>query len=257
MLNAGLNIFVAGETASGKTTLMNAITTFLPVNSKVVSIENTPEVQIPHKNWIREVNKEETKNDTGEVTMFDLLKAALRQRPNEIIIGEIRGEEGKIAFQAMQTGHPVMSTFHAASVQKLIRRLTGDPINIPKAYLDNLNLVVIQHAVRGPDGKLKRRVTSVNELVGYDPVKQDFNFVETFSWDPIEDRFIFNADNNSYLLEYVIAPQKGIPRQNIKAVYQDVEKRAKILERIHQSGTVDFYDLFTMITKIEKERIVL
>ncbi len=257
MLNAGLNIFVAGETASGKTTLMNAITTFLPVNSKVVSIENTPEVQIPHKNWIREVNKEETKNDTGEVTMFDLLKAALRQRPNEIIIGEIRGEEGKIAFQAMQTGHPVMSTFHAASVQKLIRRLTGDPINIPKAYLDNLNLVVIQHAVRGPDGKLKRRVTSVNELVGYDPVKQDFNFVETFSWDPIEDRFIFNADNNSYLLEYVIAPQKGIPRNRIKEIYQDVEKRAKILERIHKSGTVDFYDLFTMITKIEKERIVL
>lgn len=257
MLNAGLNIFVAGETASGKTTLMNAITTFLPVNSKVVSIENTPEVQIPHKNWIREVNKEESKMDTGEVTMFDLLKAALRQRPNEIIIGEIRGEEGKIAFQAMQTGHPVMSTFHAASVQKLIRRLTGDPINIPKAYLDNLNLVVIQHAVRGPDGKLKRRVVSVNELVGYDPVKQDFNFVETFSWDPIEDRFIFNADNNSYLLEYVIAPQKGIPRSNIKAIYQDVEKRAKILERIHTSGTVDFYDLFTMITKIEKERIVL
>jgi flagellar protein FlaI len=95
--------------------------------------------------WIREVIRGKGGDDSGSsVTMFDLLRAALRQRPNEIIIGEIRGEEGAIAFQAMQTGHSCMATFHAASVEKLIQRLTGNPINIPKTYIDNLNLVIIQ-----------------------------------------------------------------------------------------------------------------
>ena len=103
------------------------------------------------------------------MTMFDLLRAALRQRPNEIIIGEIRGEEGAIAFQAMQTGHSAMATFHAASVEKLIQRLTGTPINIlyniPKTYIDNLNIVAIQSMVRLPNGKEGRRVVSVNESI--------------------------------------------------------------------------------------------
>jgi len=97
-------------------------------------------------------------NNSSDVGMFDLLKAALRQRPNYIIVGEIRGVEGAIAFQAIQTGHPVMSTFHAASVEKLIQRLTGDPINVPKTYVDNLNLVIIQSAVRRPNGKIVRRI---------------------------------------------------------------------------------------------------
>ena len=99
------------------------------------------------------------------MTMFDLLRAALRQRPNEIIIGEIRGAEGAIAFQAMQTGHACMATFHAATVEKLIQRLTGSPINIPKTYVDNLNLVVIQSAVRLPNGKDGRRIISISEIL--------------------------------------------------------------------------------------------
>ena len=126
MLGHGMNMFVAGETASGKTTLLNALTTFISPTGKIVSIEDTPELQVPHPNWIREVVRGSTKSSSGAaVGMFDLLKAALRQRPNEIIIGEIRGEEGAIAFQAMQTGHACMATFHAASVEKLIQRLTG------------------------------------------------------------------------------------------------------------------------------------
>ena len=167
----GLNIFVAGETASGKTTLMNAMTTFLPASDKIVSIEDTPELQVPHPNWIRGVVRDTSGSaESGpSVDMFDLLRAALRQRPNEIIIGEIRGAEGAIAFQAMQTGQSCMATFHADSVEKLIQRLTGNPINIPKTYIDNLNLVVIQNMVRLPNGKPGRRLTSLNEIVAYDP----------------------------------------------------------------------------------------
>ena len=106
---------------------MNAVTAFLHPNSKIVSIEDTPELQVPHPNWIREVIRGKAGEDSSSVTMFDLLRAALRQRPNEIIIGEIRGEEGAIAFQAMQTGHACMATFHAATVEKLIQRLTPNP----------------------------------------------------------------------------------------------------------------------------------
>ena len=139
MLGEGMNTFVSGETASGKTTMLNAITTFINPSAKIVSIEDTPELQVPHQNWIREVVRGSVSSGSS-VTMFDLLRAALRQRPNEIIIGEIRGEEGAIAFQAMQTGHACMATFHAASVEKLIQRLTGNPINVPKTYIDNLKL---------------------------------------------------------------------------------------------------------------------
>ncbi|MDD5039451.1 MAG: type II/IV secretion system ATPase subunit, partial [Dehalococcoidales bacterium] len=132
VLQEGMNAWVSGETASGKTTLMNALTTFVPPEAKIVSIEDTPEVQVPHHNWIRGVTRGSAKeSDASEVSMFDLLKAALRQRPNLIIVGEIRGAEGAIAFQAMQTGHACMSTFHAASVSKLIQRVTGNPISVP------------------------------------------------------------------------------------------------------------------------------
>ena len=117
--------------------------------------------------------------------MFDLLKAALRQRPNQILVGEIRGVEGSVAFGAMQTGHPVMSTFHAASVEKLIQRLCGDPINIPKTYVDNLNLVIIQSAIKRPDGQTVRRMISCNELVGYNAETVGFTFVQMFTWEPV------------------------------------------------------------------------
>ena len=258
MLQEGMNCFIAGETASGKTTTMNAITTFLPANAKIVSIEDTPELQVPHKNWIREVTRTAAGKKDGEgsgVGMFDLLKAALRQRPNEIIIGEIRGEEGLIAFQSMQTGHSVMSTFHASSVEKLIQRITGDPINVPRSYVDSLNLVIIQNAVRGKDGKILRRITSVSEIVGYDPISSSFSFIEVFKWNPATDTFTFTGNRNSYLMEQKIAVKKRIPENKRMRIYKDLEKRAKMLQTIHKSGVTNFYDLFTVLAKIEKERI--
>ncbi|MCX6007640.1 MAG: type II/IV secretion system ATPase subunit, partial [Chloroflexi bacterium] len=241
-IGEGMNVFVCGETASGKTTTLNAVTTFIHPNAKIVSIEDTPELQVPHQNWIREVVSSTKEGDAG-IGMFDLLKAALRQRPNEIIIGEIRGAEGAIAFQAMQTGHSVMATFHAASVERLIQRLTGAPINVPKSYMDNLNLCIIQQAVKLPDGKTGRRMTSINEIVGYDPVTQSFNFVEVFRWDPVTDIFLFTGDGNSYLLEQKIAPKLGIPPHKKRRIYAEVERRSKILEKLNQQGVKNFYDL--------------
>ena len=256
LIEEGMNCFVAGETASGKTTTLNAITTFLPPDAKVVSIEDTPELQIPLKNWTREVTRGSGKHATAsDVTMFDLLKASLRQRPNEIIIGEIRGVEGNIAFQGMQTGHAVLSTFHAASVEKLLQRLTGDPINVPKSYIDSLNLVVIQNAVKFGD-RLVRRITSINEILGYDPVNNTFSFVETFVWNPANDSFAFTANMNDYLLEYKIAPKKRIPHHKRRIIYTELEKRANTLKKIHQAGITNFYDLFSTLIKVKGEGVL-
>jgi flagellar protein FlaI len=257
-LEYGMSIFVSGETASGKTTTLNALTTFLSPENKIVTIEDTPELTVPHRNWTREVAKAKGKGEGegSEVTMFDLLKSALRQRPNQILVGEIRGVEGSVAFSAMQTGHPVMSTFHAASVEKLIQRLCGDPINIPKTYVDNLNLVIIQSAVKLPQGGTVRRMLSVNELVGYDPETQGFSFMATFVWDPATDSFTFTGRGSSYLLENKIATMLGIPESRRADIYDEVDKRAKILERLHKAGYTQFWDLFHMTTKIKKQGLL-
>ena len=253
----GMNVFIAGETASGKTTLMNAVTVFLHPTAKIVSIEDTPELQVFHPNWIREVVRGSTGEDgASSVTMFDLLRAALRQRPNEIIIGEIRGEEGAIAFQAMQTGHSCMATFHAASVEKLIQRLTGNPINIPKTYVDNLNLVVIQSAVRLPNGKEGRRILSISEIVGYDPSTDSFSYIEVFRWNPADDTFEFTGYMNSYLLEEVIAVKRGLPPQKKREIYTELTRRANILRKLKDQGVLGFYDLYQVISQAYREGVL-
>lgn len=257
VIEDGMNLFVVGETASGKTTLLNAITTFIPMSHKIVSIEDTPELQVPHANWIREVSRAPGQGEKGaSVSMFDLLKAALRQRPNVIIIGEIRGEEGSIAFGAMQTGHEVMSTFHASNVEKLIQRLTGNPISIPKTYIDNLNVVVCQNSVKLPNGKLGRRATSISEIVGYDSTTNSFSYVEVFRWNPVTDTFDFVGKRNSYLLEDKIALKRGIPPDKKMQVYSLVERRARILEKLHkEKGVRDFYELLKVLARAQQEKL--
>ncbi len=252
VIEEGMNLFVAGETASGKTTLLNAITNFFSADAKIVTIEDTPELQIPHPNWIREVIRGAAE-EAAAVTMFDLLKAGLRQRPNAILVGEIRGEEGAIAFQAMQTGHTVMATFHAASVEKLIQRITGNPINVPKTYMDNLNVIVIISAVKLPNGKSARRILSINELFGFDPVTDSFAFAEVFHWNPETDSYEFTGYMNSYLLENKIAVKRGIPPNQRRIMYQEVERRAKVLEKLHRSGVKDFYELYQVVAKAKRQ----
>lgn len=258
MLEEGMNLFCVGATASGKTTLLNAINTFMLPESKIVTIEDTPEVYVPHKNWVREVTRMMGRDSKGgEVGMFELLKAALRQRPDRIIVGEIRGEEGRIAFQAMQTGHGVMSTFHAASVEKLIQRLTGDPINIPKTYIDNLNLAIIQSAVRLADGRAARRVMSINEIIGYDSDSGTFSYLEAFRWNPATDTFEFPGYMNSYLLEQRIAMKRGIPPHRRKEIYNELQRRARIFEKLHlEKGIRAFDEFFNILAEARRQGLL-
>jgi len=256
MIGEGMNLFVSGETASGKTTLLNALTAFYPPAAKIVTIEDTPELQVPHANWTREVVRGSMSSNDGGVTMFSLLRAALRQRPNAILVGEIRGEEGAIAFQAMQTGHAVAATFHASSVEKLIQRLTGAPISVPKAYVDNLNVVCIASAVRLPNGKPGRRILSINELIGYDSQADAFSFIEVYRWVPHNDTFEATGHMNSYLLEHRIAPARGIDPQNKRAVYDELEKRARLFERLLAAGRTNFFDLYKAFSQAQRQGLI-
>ena len=252
LLENGLSLWVCGETASGKTTTLKAIIPFIRPNAKIVSIEDTPEILCPHENWTREVTRE-GEDKSASVQMYDLLRAALRQRPNYIIVGEIRGVEGAVAFQAMQTGHPVLSTFHAASVEKLIQRLTGSPIDIPKTYIDNLNAVVIQSAVRLPKtGMVERRVLSINEIIGYDPIEETFNFIELFSWEAANDSHIFRGEGMSYILEEKIATMKGLSVREKRKIYEELFIRKEILRLMANNGIIDYYDSWRVFRKIHE-----
>jgi len=246
LLENNMSIWFCGETASGKTTLLRASCVFINPHYKIISIEDTPEIVVPHDNWVREVTR--GSEEGAGIELFDLLKAALRQRPNYIIVGEIRGKEASVAFQAMQTGAPVLTTFHAGSIEKLVQRLTGSPIEVPKTYIDILNCVVIQSAVRIPrTGKVERRVLSVNEIVGYDPIEGRFNYIELFNWKPAEDEHEFRGRGSSHLLENKIAVMRGIDRRNLGAIYDDLMLRARLLRKLVDLGVYDYLKVWKLV----------
>lgn len=253
LLENKMSIWICGETASGKTTSLSALMTFMPRDYKIVSIEEVPEVYVPHKNWIREVVRDTGNAGSEEgVTMFALLKAALRQRPTYIIVGEVRGAEGNIAFQAMQTGHPSIATFHAATVGKLVQRLTNFPINVPKTHIDNLNAALFQSAVHDYEtGKYKRRVMTINEILGYEPADQAFNFIEVFSFDPSTDKVEFRGLGTSYLLDNKIAIMKGYTGTEIKKIYDELFMRAEILEYMIALGILEYDDVLDSILYVQ------
>jgi len=247
MLAEGMSCFINGETASGKTTTLMALTAFIPSNWKIVTIEDTPELTLPHSNWITEATRD-TGHESSSVTMFDLLKAALRQRPNYIFVGEIRGAEANIAFQAMQTGHPVVSTFHAANMTALIQRITNPPMLIPKTNVENLNIGLFQGAVQGPGGKRVRRVLSINEILGYNPEGGNIMFIPVFNWDPGTDEVKFRGRGSSALFVQKLLEKRGMHKKDEGLLYEELELRAKILQRMMEKRIFNFYDVFDSIS---------
>jgi len=248
-LQYGRSLFVCGETASGKTTTANAIIPFIPPEKKIFSVENTPEVQVPHAVWQQLLTKS-TGPKEGHIELDDLLRAGLRSRPDYIIPGETRGIEGRVVFQAMQTGHPVITTFHAGSVTKVIQRFTGHPINIPKTFMDNLDVVLIQMAVERK-GKRIRRVLSVDEVEGYNKQVDGIMSRKAFEWNAVDDTHTFKANRNSYILESRIAKMAGLtdPMQ----IYDEFDRRKHILDRMIEEKIFDYYEVVQFIWTFYRE----
>ncbi|WP_119814031.1 ATPase, T2SS/T4P/T4SS family [Halalkaliarchaeum desulfuricum] len=191
------SLIFAGGTASGKTTSLNAVSLFIPSNGKIVSIEDTREVELPQRNWIASITRPSfTADDKGDVDEFDLLEAALRQRPDYIVMGEVRGEEGRTLFQVMSTGHTTYTTFHADNVGEVLKRFTTDPINVSKTMFTALDLVSVQSSTR-VRGKKVRRNKALTEINHYDAENDEINVQDVFQWQAETDEFLKMGASNT------------------------------------------------------------
>ncbi|UIO98511.1 Flp pilus assembly complex ATPase component TadA [Halobaculum sp. CBA1158] len=207
------SLIFAGGTASGKTTSLNAVSLFIPSNSKIVSIEDTREVELPQRNWIASVTRPSfADDDGGDVDEFDLLEAALRQRPDYIVMGEIRGEEGRTLFQVMSTGHTTYTTFHADNVGEVLKRFTTEPINVSKTMFTALDLVSVQTQTR-VQGRKVRRNKSLTEINHYDAENDEINVQDVYQWQAETDEFLKMGDSNT-LQEIMFDRGWGVDRLN-------------------------------------------
>jgi len=242
-------VFVVGETASGKTTTLNASLSFIPRDAKIYTAEDTAEVIPPHNTW-QQLLTREGEDESTSVDMFDLVAAALRSRPDYIIVGEVRGEEGRMAFQAAQTGHPVMLTFHASDIVSMIQRFTGEPINVPETFMDVADVALFQNRVKQGDQVL-RRVTSVQEIEGYSKEMDGVVTRQSFYWDPVEDEIVFQGMNNSYVLEEQIATLLGY--EDTRDIYDDLTFRARIIERAIQEDVLGYHEVNELIADYQRD----
>ena len=236
------SIIIAGGTASGKTSTMNAASFFIPESAKIVSLEDTREIQLPHTNWLplktRETRTVETE---GDITMFSLLKSALRQRPEYIIVGEVRGKEAQTLFQAMNTGHTTFSTLHAGNVAEAVNRLTNDPINVPEAMFGALDLILIQGLLHG-NGKGYRRCLSLNEI---STSGTDITCTPIFSWDHKTDRFLNKTETSTVFSR--IADENGWDSTELQT---RIQNRTRLLQTLADTGKTTGADLTAAIKKL-------
>lgn len=232
----GSSILISGGTASGKTTLLNVLSLFIKPQMKIVSIEDTAELQLYHPHWIPQVARVSIATEKKEIDLYELLRESLRQRPDYIIVGEVRGREAYVLFQQIALGHAGLATIHAETFQKLVDRLTTSPIDLPASLLQNLDLVIFIGRVRLKD-KYVRRIISLTEIIGFDRKTNMPIINEVIRRDPIKDKFII--ENKSYLLKK-IAERSGMKESEIK---KDLNERAKVLYFIAKKGINDYKEI--------------
>ena len=237
-----VSILVAGGIAAGKTTLLNCLSMFIKPDLKVVSIEDTPELNLPHENWIPATTRTHfgLSTENSDVTLFDLLKASLRQRPDYIIVGEIRGTEAYTLFQAVSTGHLGMSTVHAESVESCVYRLESAPMNIPRTLIAGIDIILVQKRVE-INGKPVRKTVATSEIVGLDPRSGEILTNEVYKWNPAEDTFDFTG--RSYIIEK-IADKTGVTPEQAS---EEIQRRAKVLQWMVKTNKRNYKDVSNLI----------
>jgi len=233
------SLIFAGGTAAGKTTSMNAVSMFVPPRAKVITIEDTRELSLYHDNWLSSVTRERL--DESDITMYDLLRSALRHRPEYILVGEVRGEEAISLFQAMNTGHTTFSTMHADSVQTVINRLENEPINVPRPMVQSLDILSVQVLTRS-QGERVRRTRSLAEIEGIDQRTGELDYSETYTWSSADDEF---SDSNSDLLDEI----RGENGWSQSELLTELRNRRRFLEYLQTRGVDDYRRFTTMVNK--------
>jgi len=233
------SLLFIGGTASGKTTSLNAVSLFIPPVAKVVSIEDTREITLYHDNWIASVTREAIAEGGNAISMFDLLKAAMRQRPEFILVGEVRGVEAQTLFQAMNTGHTTFSTMHAGSVDAAIHRLESEPLNVPRNMVQALNIISVQALVYHGTERV-RRVQEIVEIAGIDPSTGNLRVNNVFVYDPVRDRFSFTGRSQIYS---DIAEKRGWTREQLET---EILVRKNLLEEMKKQEIRDYITVATL-----------
>ena len=252
LMQHGISLLIVGGVATGKTSFLNTLAMFIPPEAKIVSIEDTRELRLTHEHWIPGLARvgfgipTPTGEKYGEVTLFDLLKESFRQNPDYVIVGEVRGAEAYVMFQGMSSGHPSISTFHAGSIDTLIKRLTTPPIELSPTLIESLDVVAIMvHAKE--KGKSARRVKEIYEIESVDAKTGEVKTRKIFEWDPVTDAF--TKINESIKVQKVVTAIGG----NMEEALQEIERRQKILEWFGQNGIKDYLEITKQINTYYKE----
>jgi len=238
------SVMVLGGTAAGKTTALNALACLIKPGSKIMTIEETAELNLSHENWVSLISRQSYGlggSNVGEVALFDLVKTCMRHRPDLMIVGEVRGQEAYVLFQALATGHGGMCTMHAENVESAVRRLTQKPMDISPAYIPLMNIVMsVQrvHLVKNGEKRAYRRVLAVNEIVEYE------NYVNAFKWDPVDDRQIIDLESSALITN--ISKRLGWSR---KQLLDEMARRADVLHWMRKNEIRSYKQVATIIAE--------
>ncbi len=241
-VEAGAPMLVTGGTASGKTTTLSSMTQFIPPAKKVVTIEDTREFSLVHENWIASLTRSGGfgEGEAREIDMYQLLRTALRQRPEFLVVGEVRGSEAQTLFQAMATGHATYSTMHADSITSAVYRLENPPIDVPRMMLQTLDAVAVQGQTR-VDGDLVRRVVDVTEIVGIDDKTGDLLTNQVYAWNATRDTFTFQGRSN------ILEELRRVRNASTGEIEEDWARRTRLLEWMVEHGIRHISDVSHVI----------
>jgi flagellar protein FlaI len=238
------SIMVLGGTAAGKTTALNALACLIKPGNKIITIEETAELNLSAENWISLIARQSYGlggSNVGEVSLFDLVKATLRHRPDILVVGEVRGQEAYVLFQALATGHGGMCTMHAENLDSAVKRLTQKPMDISPAYIPLMNVVLsIQrvHLIKGGERKAYRRVMNINEIADY----QDYR--TTFKWHPAKDEHLSAFDKSVMLSS--ISERVG---QSKKDLIEEIGRRKDVLRWMRERNIRSYKDVAAIIAE--------
>ncbi len=235
------SLIFSGGTASGKTSSLNAVSLFIPPKAKIISLEDTRELKLPHQNWIPGLTRDSfTADGKGAIEMFALLKAALRQRPEYLLVGEVRGKEALTLFQAMSTGHTTFSTMHADSVESAIHRLENPPISVPRTMITALDIISIQSQTYLKNKRVRRNMKLV-EINDLDPNTRNIRTNDVYTWNSATDRFD-KVGESRILAE--IAQRRAWSRKEIQT---EIMHRQQVLEYMVKNNIRDFHQVAAII----------
>ncbi len=241
------NILFAGGTACGKTTTMNAISAFVPQRERIISIEDTAELNLPHEHWIRLETRLPNVEGRGEITMDDLVKNALRMRPDRIVVGEVRGPEARTMFTGMNTGHDgCMGTIHSNNAMETITRLTEEPMSVPEMMISALDAIVMQQRIQRHGEGSTRRITEIAEVSGMENGKPQLSRV--YKWDPKKDTL--ESTGVPSTIKKSIADFAGVGGRDIE---KEIKRRAAILEWMKEEEIRDIEKVGKVIHQYYKD----